>query len=127
MLHVMYCLYIYIYIYIYTLLYTAAELVNGKYARVLAQVKNPDLGQGGSFSNQIHVANCKTDAEIAQTLFNGQRMEKQKPGSQINFSTQFRVETSNLKEGRVKREGIGNSGRKILDLSEYRIVVWTRH
>lgn len=72
---------------------------------------------------------AQTDAEIktAQTLFNGQRMEKQKPGSQINFSTQFRVETSNLKEGRVKREGIGNSGRKILDLSEYRIVVWTRH
>ena len=73
----------------HTLLYTAAELVNGKYARVLAQVKNPYLGQGCSFSNQIHVANCKTDAEIAQTLFNGQRMEKQKPGSQINFSTQF--------------------------------------
>lgn len=54
-------------------------------------------------------------------------MEKQKSGSQINFSTQFRVETSNLKEGRVKREGIGKSGRKILDLSDYRIVVWTHY
>ena len=111
----------------HTLLYTAAELVNGKYARVLAQVKNPYLGQGCSFSNQIHVANYKTDAEIAQTLFNGQRMEKQKPGSQINLSTQFRVEISNLKEGRVKREGIGKSGREILDLSDYRIVVWTHY
>lgn len=71
---------------------------------------------------------AETDAEIktAQTLFNGQRME-QKPGSQINFSTQFRVETLNLKERRVKREGIGKSGRKILDLSEYRIVVWTHY
>ena len=72
------------------------------------------------------MANYKTDAEIAQTLFSGQRME-QKPGSQIKFSTQFRVETLNLKERRVKREGIGKSGRKILDLSEYRIVVWTHY
>jgi len=43
------------------------------------------------FFNHIHLANNKTDAETgtAQALFNGQRMEKQEPSSQINFSTQF--------------------------------------
>lgn len=69
----------------HALLYTAAELVQRKICQGLSSGQNY-LGQG-VLSNQIHVANYKTDAEIAQTLFNGQRMEKQKSGSQINFST----------------------------------------
>ena len=69
------------------------ELVDRTHAGVLAwaECKTPCLCQGGSFSNQIHVANNKTNAETgtAQALFDGQRMEKWKPSSQINFSTQF--------------------------------------
>ena len=49
------------------------------------------MSSGSFFFNHIHLANNKTDAETgtAQALFNGQRMEKQEPSSQINFSTQF--------------------------------------
>ena len=80
---------------------TLTELVYWTHARVLAWAKAPYLGQGSSFSDQIRAANNKTDAETgtAQALFNGQRMEKREPSLQINFSTQFRVETPNTQEG----------------------------
>ena len=43
------------------------------------------------FSNWIHTANNKSDAETgtAQALFSDQRIESQEPSSQINFLSQF--------------------------------------
>ena len=108
----------------HTLLYTAAELVNGKYARVLAQVKNPYLGQGGSFSNLICTASNKTDAQTgtAQVLFSGQRMEKWEPGSPISFLIQFGQRHQIYRRVQVKGRKL-ESRRSTHVLSENRAVV----
>ena len=59
------------------------ELVDWTHAGVLAQAETSCLSQGGSFSNWIRVTSNETNAETGTTqgLFNGQRMEKQKPSS----------------------------------------------
>ena len=67
------------------------ELVYPTCTRVLAWAKTPCLSQRSFFSDRICAANNETytETETAQALFNGQRMEKWEPSSQINFSTQF--------------------------------------
>ena len=102
------------------------ELVNQTRTRVLAPAEMPCLGQGDSFSYQIRTANHETDAETgtAQALFNGQRMEKQKPSLQINFSTQFGWRHHIYRRVEVKGREL-ERGRNIRDLSENRGVVWT--
>ena len=69
--------------------------------------QDPLSRPGGSFSDQIRVADNETDAETeaALALFRSQRMEKQEPRSQINFSPHFRWRHQ-IWEGRGKREGI---------------------
>lgn len=56
-----------------------------------SQAEAPCLGGEGAFSVRIHTANDETDAEAetAQALFHGQRMEKRGLGSKINFSTRL--------------------------------------
>ena len=53
------------------------------------------LGQGGSFPTWVHPVNNKISAETetAQTLYNGQRMEKRELSLQVNFSTQLSGDT----------------------------------
>ena len=55
----------------------------------LSPVEVPYLGGEGSFPAQINIANNETNIETktAEALFNGQRMEKWKLSSNINFST----------------------------------------
>ena len=69
--------------------------------------QDPLSWPGGSFSDQIPVADTETDTETeaALALFSSQRMEKQEPHSQINFSPHFRWRHQ-IWEGRGKREGI---------------------
>jgi len=52
-------------------------------------VEVPYLGGEGSFPAEIYIANNETNTETktAEALFNGQRMEKWKRSSNINFST----------------------------------------
>ena len=55
----------------------------------LSPVEVPYLGGEGSFPAQINTANNETNIETktAEALFNGQRMEKWKLSSNLNFST----------------------------------------
>ena len=73
--------------------------------------QDPLSHPGGSFSDQIRVADNETDAETgaALTLFSSQRMEKQERSSQINFLPHFWW-SHQIWEGRGKREGIEKSG-----------------
>lgn len=86
--------------------------------------QDPLSHPGGSFSDQIHVADNETDAETgaALALFSSQRMEKQERSSQINFHP---ISGGATKYGRVEVKGrelkrVGN----IHELSENRSVVW---
>ena len=55
--------------------------------RVLGWVETPCLGQGGSFSAQICIANNETDAETGTAqLYSMAKMEKLELSLQINFS-----------------------------------------
>ena len=103
------------------------KLVDWTCSGVPAQAETPCLNQGGSFSNRICAADNKTDAKtgIAQALFNDQRMERQEPSSEINFSTQLgqRHQIYSI-AGSSKREGFGNSRRNINELSENKGVIW---
>ena len=76
----------------------------------------------------ICAASNETNAEtgIAQALFNGQRMEKQEPSSQISFSTQFGWRYQMYMMIEVIKEGVGKTGRNIHDISKNRGVVWSQ-
>ena len=82
------------------------------HAEVLAQAETPCLHQEGSFSDQILAANNETNAETggAQALFNGQRIEKWEPSSQINFSTQFWQRYKIYRRVKVKWRELGRVG-----------------